>query len=175
MSDTISRSAARPRASRPAPAAGQSAHIRRFETVIRATGEDSGGAIAILEHALPAGILSMPRHSHAAAEAIVVTSGALQVEIAGSVRELRAGESAAIPPGVVHTCWVSPDADEPARFLAVLAPAGLERYYADVSAAVPADGRPIMDAVHAAGADHGVQVDLDSLLDLIERHGLQLS
>ena len=175
MSDTFSRTAARARSSNPAPAAGQPAPIRRFDTVVRVPGEATGGALAILEHRLPPGILSMPRHAHAAAEAIVVTEGVLQLEVAGELRELRRGESAAIPSGALHTFWVSPDADEAARFVAIVSPAGLERYFVDVSAAVPSDGRPIMEAVHEAGTRHGVQVDLDSLLDLIERHGVQLS
>jgi hypothetical protein len=67
------------------------------------------------------------------------------------------------------------DATRPAIFVAVIAPAGLEHYYADVSHAVLDGAQPDMKAVHAAGARHGVEVDMDSLFELIERHTLQLS
>ena len=155
--------------------AGQPAHIRSFETRIRAPGELSGGALAVLEHRLPPGALAMPRHSHAAAEALTVVSGELTVEIGREVRLLRSGESVVVPPAASHTFWVSVDAPRPASFIAVVAPAGLERYYADVARAILDGGQPDMAAVHAAGARHGVEVDMDSLFELVERHTLQLS
>jgi len=153
----------------------QPAHIRSFETIIRAPGEATRGALAILEHRLPPGALAMPRHTHAAAEGITVVSGELNVEIGREVRVLRAGDSVAVPPAVSHTFWVAVDAPRPAIFVAVVAPAGLERYYADVSRAVLDGAQPDMKAVHAAGARHGVEVDMDSLFELIESHTLQLS
>ena len=157
------------------PGAGRAVHIRRFEIVVRVSGKATGGAVAVLEHRLPPGVLAMPRHSHAAAEVITVVSGTLDLELDGQVRVLRPGDVAVVSPGVPHTFWVGPDAHDSAVFLAIVAPAGLERYYADVSAAVPRDGKPTMDAVLAAGDRHGVTVDLESLYDLIERHTLQLS
>ena len=153
----------------------QPAHIRSFETYIRSPGELSGGVLAVLEHRLPPGALAMPRHTHAAAEAITVVTGELTVEIGRAVRVLRSGESIAVPPAVSHTFWVAVDATRPAIFVAVVAPAGLERYYASVSRAILDGGQPDMAAVHAAGARHGVDVDMDSLFELIERHTLQLS
>lgn len=155
--------------------AGQPAHIRTFETLIRAPGELSGGALAILEHRLPPGTLAMPRHSHTAAEAVTVVSGELTLEIGREVRLLRSGESVAVAPGVSHTFWVAVDAPHPAIFVAVVAPAGLERYYANVARAILDGGQPDMPAIHAAGARHGVDVEMDSLFELIERHTLQLS
>ena len=153
----------------------RAAHVRKFRTLIRASGELSGDALAVLEHHLPPGTLAMPRHRHAAAEAITVTYGELTVEIGREVRVLRAGDSIAIPPAVSHTFWVAVDATRPATFVAVVAPAGLEGYYADVARAVVDGGQPDMAAIHAAGTRHGVEVDMDSLFELIERHTLQLS
>jgi quercetin dioxygenase-like cupin family protein len=154
---------------------GEPAHIRRFETVIRVPGAATGDAFAVLEHRLAPGILAMPRHRHAATETLVVLSGALHVELDRSVRVLHAGDIAVVAPGLDHTFWVGHDAAEPTVFLAFMTPAGLERYFLDVAAAVPRDGQPSMEAVHAAGERHGVSVDLESLYDLIERHTIQLS
>lgn len=157
------------------PAAGEAAHIRRFQTFIRVPGESLSSVLAVLEHRLPPGFLAMPRHAHESAEVITVLTGELTVERDGQVRSLRAGESIAIPPRMLHTFWVSAEAPESATFVVVVAPAGLEQYYRDVARAIPTDGRPNMDVVHAAGAAHGVTVDMDSLYELIERYELQLS
>jgi len=154
---------------------GAAVNIRRFGTVIRVAGEVSGGSVAVLEHRLPPGALAMPRHRHAASETLCVTRGALHLELDGRLSVLRPGDVAVIPPGVSHTFWVSPDVHEAAVFTAVVAPAGMERYYAEVSAAISATGIPEMDAIHAAGVRHGVEVDMNSLFDLIERNTLQLS
>jgi quercetin dioxygenase-like cupin family protein len=154
---------------------GHAAHIRRFETVVRVAGETTGGSLALLEHRLPPGTLAMPRYRHGATEALSVTSGALCLELDGVVHLVNTGDVAVVQAGVPHTFWVSPDAVEPAFFVAVVTPAGLERYYADVSAAISASGMPQMDAIHAAGERHGVQVELGSLFDLIGRYTLQLS
>ena len=154
---------------------GHAAHIRRFETVVRVAGETTGGSLAMLEHRLPPGALAMPRYRHGATAALSVTSGALSLELDGVVHVVNTGDVAIVPAGAPHTFWVSPDALEAAVFVAVVAPAGLERYYADVSAAISASGMPQMDAIHAAGVRHGVDVELGSLFDLIGRYTLQLS
>jgi mannose-6-phosphate isomerase-like protein (cupin superfamily) len=175
MNDNLLRDSAVPRTSPLAPAGGETAHIRRFETVIRAPGDMTAGALALLEHRLPPGYLAMPRHAHAAAEAVTVLRGELSVEVSRRVRVLRAGESLVIPPMAVHAFWVSGEAAESAVFVAAVAPAGLEAYYRAVARAIGPEGRPEMEAVHAAAAAHGVTVEMDSLFELIERHELQLS
>jgi quercetin dioxygenase-like cupin family protein len=154
---------------------GSNASIRRFGIVVRVSGESTAGAVAVLEHTLPPGTLSMPRHRHAATEVITMTGGELHLELNGVVQALRAGDVAAIPSGAPHTFWVDPDAEAAAKFLAVVAPAGLDRYYADISAAIPPGNLPAMDAIHAAGERHGVEVEMESLYELIGRHTVQLS
>jgi quercetin dioxygenase-like cupin family protein len=161
------------------PGAGTSADIRRFRTRVRVRAEASGGAASVLEHALAPGCVAMPVHRHAAVcEVLHVLDGALRLWLDGDERRLEAGSSAVIPPGARHTVWVDVDAPAPARWLAVLSPGGMERYYEEVAAHVPApaSGRgPEMSGVLAAGARHGVGVDMMSLYDLIARHGLALA
>lgn len=175
MTDTASVASTRYGVAADSIAAGQTAHIRSFETVIRVPGHLTGDALAVLEHRLPPGALAMPRHSHVAAEALTVLSGELHVEIGREVQVLQAGQSLVVNPGTSHTFWVPVDAAGPTAFVAVVAPAGIERYYLDVSRAILAGRQPDMAAIHAAGARHGVAVDMESLFELIERHTLQLS
>lgn len=161
-----------------AAGAGTDASIRRFRTRVLVRGDASGGAASVLEHALAPGCVAMPVHRHAACEVLHVLDGALWLWLDGAERRLEAGGSAVVPPDARHTVWVDVDAPAPARFLAVCAPGGMERYYEDVAAHVPdgAAGRgPDMPGVLAAGVRHGVEPDMMSLYDLIARHGLSLA
>ena len=159
------------------PDSGTDASIRRFRTRVRVRGDASGNAASVLEHALAPGCVAMPVHRHDACEVLHVLEGALWLWLDGAEQRLAAGGSAVIPPGARHTFWVDVDALAPARFLAVVAPGGMERYYEDVAAHVPTGaGRgPDMDGVLAACARHGVEPDMMSLYDLIARHGLSLA
>ena len=159
------------------PESGTETRIRRFRTRVRVRAEASHDAASVLEHALEAGCVAMPVHRHpGVTEVLHVLDGTLVVRLGADERAATAGTSVVVPPGAWHTLWVAPDAPEAARFLAVLAPGGMERYYEEVAAQLRADdARPDMPAVLAASARHGVEVDMASLWDLIERHGLTLA
>lgn len=154
---------------------GTPAHIRRFSTWIQVTGEHTDGSVAVMEHELEQGTLAMPMHRHQASEVLHVLSGLLVVQIDSAVHQVRSSSSIVIPPDRMHTFWVGPDESTPARFLAIVSPAGMEKYYEDVSKHVPRRGAPEMEGVLAAGQRHGVEVDLDSIYDLVEKHTIQLS
>ena len=160
-----------------APGTGAAADIRRFRTRVRVASAASGGAACVLEHTLSPGTVALPMHRHAAAEVLHVLAGTLRVEIEQDSHAAVAGSSVVIPPNAWHTVWTHPDDGAPARWMAVCAPGGMDRYYADVAAHVPppGEGSPDMDAIAAVGARHGVEADLMSLYDLIERHGVELS
>ena len=155
---------------------GTAVPIRRFGTLVRVRSEASGGAAAVLEHTLEPGCIAMPLHRHAATtEVLHILHGTLIVRVREEIRPAVAGTSVVIPAGVWHTFWVTPDESDPVRFLAMVAPGGLEKYYEEVAAHIPKRGAPDMDAVLATSERHGVEVDMLSLYDLIERHGLTLA
>ena len=164
------------------PGAGTSARIRRWHTLVKVPGEMTEGRYAVLEHALEPGLATMPVHSYA-------TEVTTYYALAGTVTVLVDGEPVRVEPsaslvvgrGVAHAVMVRDgdgagrDGAAPARFLAVVAPAGLERYYVDVAAIVPVNGAPDMPAVHEMSARYGVTVDMASLLALVERYGVHLA
>ena len=160
-----------------APGSGADASIRRFRTRVRVSSAASGGAACVLEHALPPGCVALPMHRHRAAEVLHVLAGTLRVEIEHASHVAVAGTSVVIPPGAWHTVWTHPDDAASARWVAACAPGGMDEYYADVAAHVPPAGAgvPDMEAIAAVGARHGVEADLLSLYDLVERHGVELS
>jgi quercetin dioxygenase-like cupin family protein len=158
------------------PGTGTAVPIRRFRTLVRVRSEVSGGSAAVLEHTLEQGCIAMPLHRHhAATEVLHVLQGTLTVLVRGELRPAPAGTSVVIPAATWHTFWVTPDEPLPAQFLAIVAPGGLEQYYEEVAAHIPTSGAPDMDAVLATSERHGVEVDMLSLYDLIEQHGLTLA
>jgi quercetin dioxygenase-like cupin family protein len=91
-------------------------------------GEESGGAVAIVENTMPAGAPGPPLHSHAFDEAFYVLDGELTVQVDDQVTTAHSGELIFVPRGVPHTLANLTEA--PARLLLVLTPPGFEREFA---------------------------------------------
>lgn len=168
------------------PGGGSLAAIRNFATVIKVSAEDTGGQYSVLEHTLAAGYVAMPVHVHLReSKTLYVVAGGIAVQLGEKVVAARTGATVFIPAGTRHTMWNARPEDpkerggrgagEPARFLAVVAPGGLERYYQKVAEFVKNGARPDVPSILAASAEHGVEVDMLSLLDIIERHKVELA
>ncbi len=88
--------------------------------------------VAIVESTVPAGFPGPVLHRHATMTDIVyVMEGTLAFDLGGERRTLGPGGFVLVPPGVVHT--FSNPGMEPARFLDVYQPSGLEQYLKDVA------------------------------------------
>jgi mannose-6-phosphate isomerase-like protein (cupin superfamily) len=158
-----------------------STRIRRMRAQLVADAATTGGHYALVETHLPVGTVTMPRHAFAREVATYYAlAGTLTVVRDADVVRLAPGASLVVPPGVFHALLVREgdgagrDREEPARFLSVFAPAGIEAYYAEVAAAISPAGVPDLPAVLAASARYGITVDMASLYDLVERFGVQL-
>ena len=73
----------------------------------------------------------------------------------------------------MHTMWN--ETERRVRFLSIVAPGGLEEYYAEVAGYIPTGGKPDIDRVIEASTRYGIELDMLSLLDIIERHQVQLA
>jgi quercetin dioxygenase-like cupin family protein len=91
-------------------------------------GEESAGAVAIVENTMPAGAPGPPLHSHAFDEAFYVLDGELTFQLDDQVTAAGAGELIFAPRDVPHTLANLTEA--PARYLLVLTPPGFEREFA---------------------------------------------
>lgn len=91
-------------------------------------GEQSGGALAIVEQTMPAGAPGPPLHSHAFDEAFYILDGELTFQINDDRATAQAGELIFAPRGTPHTL-ANPTAVR-ARYLLVITPAGFEREFA---------------------------------------------
>ena len=157
-----------------APGAGTTAPIRRFGTLVKVPASDTGGRYSLLEHTLEPETLAMPMHRHRSEiKTLYAIEGSLTVQIGSEIFVATRGASIVVPARMMHTMWN--ETDRRVRFLSVIAPGGLERYYAEVGVLVPSGGKPDIDAVLVASARYGIELDMLSLYDIIERHHVQLA
>ena len=156
------------------PGAGDAARIRRFGTLVKVRAEDTDGRYSVLEHSLEEGTLAMPMHRHGTeTKTLYVLEGSLTVQLGLDIFIATPGASIVVPAGSMHTMWN--ETERRVRFLSVVAPGGLERYYAEVAALIRPQGKPDIDAVLATSERYGIELDMLSLLDILERHQVQLA
>jgi mannose-6-phosphate isomerase-like protein (cupin superfamily) len=156
------------------PGEGAPVPIRRFRTLVKVPASDTGRRYSLLEHALDPETLAMPMHRHQGeTKTFYAIEGSLTVQIEREVFVAMPGASIVIPAGTMHTMWN--ETDRRVRFLSIVAPGGLEEYYAEVASYIPTGGKPDMDRVLEASARFGIELDMLSLLDIIERHQVQLA
>jgi quercetin dioxygenase-like cupin family protein len=117
-------------------------------------GEESNGAMTVLESS-PAPGEGPPFHVHAGMDEVVyVLEGTMRIKLHDEVRDAPAGTCAFIPRGAPHT-WQNVG-DAPARFLAVLTPSGLERFF-EHFAQLP-DDASVPEAFRTFGPEAGMEV-----------------
>jgi len=102
---------------------------------------------------------------------IYVLSGRLGAQVDEVTVEVGPCGVVLIPRGVKHTFW-NPTATE-AVALEFFAPAGLERWFAELAELVK-EATPDIDAIVASARRHGTELYLDSLPDLLGKYGLHL-
>lgn len=135
-------------------------------------GESVGGTHSILEHTLPPGRLPMPRLRSRASTTFLVSEGVLSVEREGVVYAVRDGSALTVLAGEWHARWNA--GDDPVHFYEIVAPGGIEAYYREI-AGVIADRRPAdVLRVLEISARHGLEFDVATLYDLVERYQLEL-
>ena len=148
--------------------------IRNFRGEIRVRGSDTGGQLTVVEHVLPPGFIAMPLHTHEReTETTLVLQGTLWVQVGKRVTRVTAGQSVVKPAGVPHTYWN--EGKEPARFLDLLTPGGLDAWYEEVSAAIPGRGTVEVSRVLEVSRRYGLEFEMESLVDIMSRHEVVLA
>lgn len=99
---------------------------------IQLRGGDTGGAFTLITDVQrPGWELGPHRHANES-ETMHIVAGASWVEVDGERRELRAGDTAHVPVGALHSGGTP--GDEPMRRVLVLAPAGIEEFFEALAA-----------------------------------------
>jgi quercetin dioxygenase-like cupin family protein len=138
--------------------------------VFKIDGEDTGGALSIVEHPFEVGAL-VPPHIHTLEDEFsIVTEGRIGFRSEDREVVLEAGGYIVKPRGEVHAMWNA--GSMPARMIEIISPAGFERFFrefVDLSDAGP----PPADAITDLAARYQLPfAKPDWLPDLIERYDL---
>jgi quercetin dioxygenase-like cupin family protein len=137
-------------------------------------GERTDGRLAVVEHLLAPRALGSPVHTHRNEdEYSVVLEGVVGAEVGGQAIEAGPGVMLVKPRGVPHAFW-NP-ADEPARLLEIISPAGFERYFADLAEIFATPGAPDPRRLAAVAGRYGLDVDLSSIPRLAADFGLHVA
>jgi quercetin dioxygenase-like cupin family protein len=152
------------------PGGGPQGFLGSIGVVFKLWGQDTGGAVSIVEHPFPVGAL-VPPHMHTREdEYSIVTEG--EIGFRSGDREVVLGQGGYItkPRGELHTMWNA--GRSPARMIEVISPAGFENFFLKLADMVAAGPPPLPD-VMALADSYGLQFGQpDWLPELITRYGL---
>jgi quercetin dioxygenase-like cupin family protein len=155
------------------PDEGETVWLRKLGIRFMIGGEQTEGQFALVEHPIGPRALAAPMHTHRHEdEYTYVLEGEVGVQIGEEVLVAHPGDLVFKPRGVPHAFW-NP-ADEPARALEIISPAGFERYFAELAPLFPPANEGPLDeeAVGAVREKYGLEMDMGSIPMLAEREGL---
>jgi mannose-6-phosphate isomerase-like protein (cupin superfamily) len=133
-------------------------------------GEVTGGGVSLVEHPMSPRALAAPLHRHTREdEYSYVLEGRMGALLSDEVLDAGPGDLVHKPRGEWHTFWNA--GDEPCRILEIIAPAGFERFFAELDAlggAVNADPQDLA----ALSARYELEMQPETVPDLLQRFGL---
>jgi quercetin dioxygenase-like cupin family protein len=128
----------------------------------KASGEDTGGAYSLTDSVVPPGGGPPPHIHHREDEAFWVLEGELEVMVGEDTFRAGAGSFVHLPRDIAHG-YENVGAG-PARFLGLMVPAGLEKFFEEV-------GKPGTDLSSPPPFE---EEDLDKLLAVAPRYGVEI-
>jgi mannose-6-phosphate isomerase-like protein (cupin superfamily) len=135
-------------------------------------GSEAGDRFSLVEHPMSPRALAAPLHMHTREdEYSFVLQGRMGALLGDDVVEAGPGDLVFKPRNQWHTFWNA--GDEPARILEIIAPAGFEDFFrelSDMGGAIKADP----DELTALGERYGLQFQLDTVPELVERFGVRV-
>jgi quercetin dioxygenase-like cupin family protein len=152
------------------PGEGRVGDLGEIGVVFKLWGEDTGGALSVVEHPFPVGAL-VPPHLHTLEdEYSIVLEG--EIGFRSGEREVVLGPGGYItkPRGEMHAMWNA--GAVPARMIEIISPAGFEHFFrevADITAAGAADAVDVAVLVSSYGLEFG---EPEWLPEVIARYGL---
>ena len=142
---------------------GRSIWVVGGRYTIKAFGEDTGGAFALIEALVPPGGGTPPHLHHREDEAFYVLEGELRFHAEG--RDIAAGAGSWVTLAKESLHHFQNLSDRPARMLTVVTPAGLERFFLEVGRAASAeDGEAVAPTPE----------DIEKLLTVAPEYGLEI-
>ena len=152
------------------PAEGKAGFLGSIGVRFMIDGETTSGGFSLVEHPMAPHALAAPLHRHLREdEYSFVLEGRMGALLGDDVLEAGPGDLVFKPRGEWHTFWSA--GDGPCRILEIIAPAGFERFFAelvDIGGAASANPAVFGDLC----ARYALEMDPASVPGLIERFGV---
>jgi quercetin dioxygenase-like cupin family protein len=149
-----------------APGAGRKLWVTDELMTFKVLGEDTGGAYSLTDSVVPPQGGPPPHIHHREDEAFWVLEGELEIRVGEEVFMAGAGSFVHLPKGVLHS--YENVGSGPARFLTLMVPAGLEKFFeevgkpgADLSSPPPFDAEDV-ERLLLAAPGYGLEIPLPS-------------
>ena len=154
------------------PSGGELVHLGGLGVRFMIDSETAGGGFSLVEHPIAPRTLAAPLHRHTGEdEYSYVLEGRVGVQLGDETLEAGPGELVFKPRNQWHAFW-NPG-DEPARLLEIISPGGFEQYFAEIAPLLPPNREePDFEALAAAQARYGLEMDFESIERLTREHGL---
>jgi quercetin dioxygenase-like cupin family protein len=138
--------------------------------VIKLYGEETNGAISIIEQPFDPGIL-LPPHVHENDVWLYVLEGEMYARVGEEVVKATSGAWVLKPRGIPHTMWNA--GPEPARIIELYTPGGFELFFKGFGERLRE--RPIgLDELNRLGEPHGIRFFDDWISELKAAYNLRL-
>ena len=153
------------------PAEGTAGFLGSVGVRFMVDGERTDGGFSLVEHPMSARALAAPLHRHLREdEYSYVLEGRMGALLGDDVLEAGPGDLVSKPRGEWHTFWNA--GDEPCRILEIIAPAGFERFFAelvDLGGVAQADPAVLGKLCE----NYALEMDPSTVPGLAERFGLR--
>jgi len=132
-------------------------------------GEQTGGAFAVVEHPVSAGVIVEP-HAHLHEDELsYVLEGTIWARVGDHEVEAGRGSYVWKPRNVLHTFWNPGPA--PALILETISPAGFEVFFEELAVLLQCSPEPSDEVVYGLCESYGLSFDREWLPDLEQRFG----
>lgn len=153
------------------PAEGRLVMFGGIGAHYKVTGEQTGGAFAIIEQPVEPGAMAPPHVHTREDEFSYVIEGELGARVGDQVIHATAGTWILKPRNIPHTFW-NPGT-KTARFIEIISPPGLEQLFTEL-AAMFAEGRPAPEKMAELAAKYGCALtNMEWVPELVERYNLK--
>jgi mannose-6-phosphate isomerase-like protein (cupin superfamily) len=154
------------------PTDGRSGFLGSIGVRFMIDGDETDQGFSLVEHPMSARALAAPLHRHTREdEYSYILEGHMGALLGDEVVEGGPGDLIFKPRDQWHTFWNA--GDEPCRILEIIAPAGFERFFAeldDLGGALKAEPQQLGEL----SARYGLDMQPDSVPGLLERFDLRL-
>jgi quercetin dioxygenase-like cupin family protein len=140
------------------------------DVLIKVYGEETNGAISIIEQPFGPGLL-LPPHVHENDVWLYILEGEMHVRVAENVVKATPGCWVLKPRRIPHTMWNA--GSDPARIIEVYTPGGFELFFQDFDERLR-DGPLGLDELNRLGEPHGIRFFDDWTPELTATYDLRV-